>query len=487
MGIGILLVYFVYGLAFWVMGLAVLLESVRADSVTERRSLEWLAAFGMLHGTHEWFEMYVRAIGSQGIALPDWLVWSRLALLAVSFGCLSTYSLTALQLAPGKLTGRIWMLTSLSWAGLFIIVSAAAVLQTDPADWPLLLDAISRYLLAVPSAALASLAMWTASRSSASQARQEIAANLRLGALGFGGYALAQVVVQQMPWFPASAINQQVFLAFTGVPIQAVRAVMAALIALGLVRAQHGIERDRRAQLAAAHQARLAALEEKDSLRRDLLQHVVRSQEDERARIARELHDEVAQLLSAFGLHLGSLRLKLKRADTLAEVDQLQELTHQISESLYHLVRDLRPSHLDSLGLIPAIRYILNEEYGPRGLQVNLQTLGRPRPLPGSIEIAIFRVVQEALTNVARHSRVSSARIELLYEDRQVSLCISDEGAGFDPLGPLRPPRGWGLAGMRERVESLGGTFTLHSQPSRGTELNALIPLPPEPVKEAAT
>ncbi|MFH1184320.1 MAG: sensor histidine kinase [Chloroflexota bacterium] len=485
MGTGLLLVYFVYGLAFWAMGLAVLLESGRAASTDQARSLHWLSAFGILHGTHEWLEAYLLAARSLGAPLPAWLDWFRLGLLTTSFGCLYAYALTALRLTRIPSGRRNWQYSLPILASLYLLVAVGSAYRNAPVQWPPVLDAASRYVLAVPSAVLAAVALSAAARADDSRNRPAISANLRLAAGGFAVYALAQVFVHRLPWFPASLVNQETFLSLTGVPIQAVRAVMAALISIGLLRAMQAAEQERQSQLDAAHQERLAALEQQDALRRDLLRHVVRSQEDERARIARELHDQVAQLLSAFSLQLGSLRLKLKRADTTEMLDRLQELTRQMSESLYHLVRDLRPSHLDNLGLVPALKFLLSQEYGPKGLDVTFHVTGHAKPLRGLIDTALFRIAQESLTNVVRHAHVNRAVVDVQYDRDRVTLRICDEGRGFDAAEHFHPPRGWGLAGMRERVESLAGQLSLRSAPSQGTTVEVVVPLDPGKQEES--
>lgn len=485
MGAGLLLIYFVYGLAFWAMGLAVLLESGRAPSASHARNLHWLSAFGILHGTHEWLEAYLLGARSLGTPLPAWLDWLRLGLLFASFAGLYAYALTSPGLAPFPSGRRKWQYSLPLLAGVYLLIAIGSAYRNAPIPWANVLDAASRYVLAVPSAVLAALALSAAARSDDSPGRPAIASNLRLAAGGFAGYALAQVFVHRLPWFPASVINQEAFLSLTGVPIQAIRAVMAALVSIGLLRAMQAAEQERRSQLDAAHQERLAALEQQDALRRDLLRHVVRSQEDERARIARELHDQVAQLLSAFSLQLGSLRLRLKRADTTEMVDRLLELARQMSESLYHLVRDLRPSHLDNLGLVPALKFLLSQEYGPKGLEVTFHVVGHAKPLRGLIDTALFRIAQESLTNVFRHAHVNRAMVDVQYDRDRVTLRVCDEGRGFDPAEHFNPPRGWGLAGIRERVESLAGQLSLRSAPSQGTTLEVVVPLDPEKQEES--
>jgi signal transduction histidine kinase len=275
------------------------------------------------------------------------------------------------------------------------------------------------------------------------------------------------------------------FLAITGFPIQIVRTVAAVVITVSLIHATQVVEKERQAQLSAAHRARLDALEERDTLRRELLEHIVRSQEDERARIARELHDEIAQFLSAFSLELGALRSTLKRADTTKMVDHLQGLNRQMSQSLYHLVHDLRPAHLDDLGLVPALNSLIEQDCRPKGLKVELEVQGSQRRLAPLVETVLYRVAQEALNNVCRHAGVERARMELCYDANQVVIRVVDQGTGFDPSEQFHPPRGWGLAGMRERVESLAGHLELQSAPGQGTTVQVILPLRDETGKDA--
>jgi signal transduction histidine kinase len=486
MVIGLLLVYFAYGLAFWAMGLAVLLESGRAPSKAIARSLHWLAAFGILHGTHEWLEAFLLVVRSLGAPMAPWLDWLRLALLGISFSCLYGYAFQALNNNSSTRGRKYWRGSVVAFVGVALLIVLGVGQQREAINWPSLLDAAARYALAVPSAILAAVAVRAATDSEQARGHPGITRNLRLAALGFGGYAAAQLFVHAQAWFPANVLNQEAFLTNLGIPIQGVRGVLAALIAFGLLRAMQASEQERQQQFIAAHQARLEALEQQDALRRDLLRHVVRSQEDERARIARELHDDVAQLLSAFSLHLGALRSKLRRPDTTEILDRIQGLSTQMSQSLYRLVRDLRPSHLDNLGLVPAIKFLLSQEYGPKGLDVTFRLAGNPRPLRDLIDTALFRIAQEALTNVVRHAGVSEAEVAVQYDEDRVTLRISDCGRGFDPAEQFNPPRGWGLAGMRERVEGLGGQLLLQSVVSQGTKIEVVVPIDPEAQKATA-
>lgn len=484
LGTGLLLIYFVYGLAFWTMGLAVLLESGRAAMQADVRSLRWLASFGMLHGSHEWLEAYLLSASHLGVQLPAWFAWLRISLLIISFSMLMAYAVATLRQAPPTFARQALLAATLVFATLALPWVLGTIRTSSTVLWVSSADAASRYLLAVPSAMLTALAMRARAKQEDSRQRHAIASNLEVAAAGFGVYGLSQLVVHALPWFPANTINRDGFLALLGVPIQTLRAISAAVISVGLLRAMQAAEQDRQRLFVDAHQARLASLVQQDALRRDLLRHVVRSQEEERSRIARELHDQVAQLLTAFSLELASLRSKIRRAETVEMVARLQQLSRQMSESLYQLVRDLRPSQLDSLGLIPALKALTSQDFGIKGLDVTVRVSGKPRPLDGLVDTALFRVAQEALANVSRHARAAHAELDLRYEDDRVTLRIRDEGCGFDPGARFFPPRGWGLAGMRERVEGLGGRLELRSAPSLGATVEAVIPLPADRAEE---
>ena len=474
----LLITYFFYGLAFFAMGIAMLLETGRSPALAEARSLRFLASFGLIHGTHEWLESYLMQAQSAGTPLPAWLAWFRLALLISSFIALFLYAYVTLRQSSPRYQGH--RLLHFGRLIAYMAIVGACVLLTyqgQPFQWVPLLDGLARYLLAIPAAALAGLALYTQARQFHREGRTPLAGPLRLAGFAFVIYAAAQLFVHSMPAVPAQYINQESFVALTGFPIQLVRTASAIIITIGLIRATQLVEMERRAQLEEAHRARLEALEERDILRRELLQHIVRSQEDERARIARELHDEIAQLLSAFSLELGALRSTLKRADTTRMVDHLQGLTRQMSQGLYRLVRDLRPPQLDDLGLVPALNSLIAQDCQPKGLAVEVQVDGTPQRLNPLVETVLFRVAQEALNNVCRHAGVKEVRVRLRYRPTDVVIEIADRGVGFNPGENFRPPRGWGIAGMRERVESLSGQLTLKSAPGQGTTVEVIIPL----------
>jgi signal transduction histidine kinase len=226
-------------------------------------------------------------------------------------------------------------------------------------------------------------------------------------------------------------------------------------------------------QLAAsrAEQARLHA---------ERLGQVVRSQEQERARVSRELHDQVGQSLTALTYGLDHLQKTCRDDAQGEEVRQLVHLSRDLGSQLGALARDLRPSVLDDLGLVPALRSHAREFSERIGIPVDL--LARtpiPRLTPDA-ETAIFRVVQEALTNVAKHAHASRAGVMLSCTSRRLTLRVWDDGRGFQPgedHARLNGHSHLGLIGMTERVQLLGGELELTSIPGRGTRISVTAPI----------
>jgi len=240
----------------------------------------------------------------------------------------------------------------------------------------------------------------------------------------------------------------------------------------------------RQKELETAQEARNHAQEQvkhelvkRERLRIEYLRHVVLAQEEERARIARELHDETAQTLTAASLNFCTLGKMLEGNDEVADVvDRLQGLCRQMNQDLYRLVHDLRPAQLDDLGLVAALRHLTDEGQRGTGVRVTFNTIGSVKRLDPFVETIIFRVVQEALTNVIRHAETDKALVELDFSSKQiVSLRVSDKGKGFenDTIELTRP--GWGLIGMAERVESIHGVLAIDSAAGKGTTVEVVI------------
>ncbi|MFV9503520.1 MAG: ATP-binding protein [Oscillochloridaceae bacterium umkhey_bin13] len=201
---------------------------------------------------------------------------------------------------------------------------------------------------------------------------------------------------------------------------------------------------------------------------------IIAAQEDERQRVARELHDEAAQALTSLLVRIKLLERAEDPLAARAHTHELRELTVGALEQVRRVALELRPTILDDLGLVAAIEWRVDEFNAAGTARARLHTDQRELRLPHQIELVCFRVVQEALTNVTRHARASAVTINLVHEGPHLTLTISDNGHGFDPevVG-----NGLGLRGMRERLALIGGTLTLQSQPGQGSQVVAIVPI----------
>jgi signal transduction histidine kinase len=226
-------------------------------------------------------------------------------------------------------------------------------------------------------------------------------------------------------------------------------------------------------------------LRERDEWREELLRKVISAQEDERRRLARELHDETSQTMSALAMKIETALAAWPAAGSRDRLLEAKALTVRTLEELHRLIFDLRPSVLDDLGLLSAIRWYAERHLGGRGVAVRCEFSGSEARLTPELETALFRVAQEAITNIAKHSGAETVLIQVLERDEDISIEIEDDGRGFDPSS-LPPPaareRGLGLLGMRERVELFGGHIDIDSAPGRGTRIAVTAPLRPEVV-----
>jgi signal transduction histidine kinase len=218
-------------------------------------------------------------------------------------------------------------------------------------------------------------------------------------------------------------------------------------------------------------------IEEAEKELRQLSLQLVQAQEEERKVISRNLHDEVGQMLTALRVELGTLE-QLRTASATEFGGHLEE-TKRLSEATLRTVRDLslglRPSMLDDLGLAPALEWQARDFSRRFGVPVDVQLEGELNGLPERHRTCVYRVVQEALTNCARHAQASSIRIVAHGGADRVSVTVQDDGVGM--AGAKTGARGLGLVGIQERVRELGGSVTLFSQPDKGTVLTADIPI----------
>ncbi len=475
----IAIIFFFYGLAFYSMGLAILLEIGHGSDERLRRALRPLSAFGFIHGSHEWLEMFshLHPVGLQ----PDHLLLfegGRLALLSFSFLSLGAFG--AFLLSKDEYAQRLSLLFPLGlsaiWGvGLFIIRGHYTFLEMMD-----ITDVWTRYSLALPSALVASAGLINQQRRFRRAGMAQFGRDSLWAAVAFFWYGIiGQTFTRPSALPPSTIVNQNLFLEIFGFPVQILRAGAAITAATFVMRFLRSFEVEMRNQIIALQAARLEEAERREALRGELLRRVVEAQEAERQRIARELHDATGQALTAIGLGLRgastTLRQDLEKA-TL-QLRQLESLVARSLDELQRIIADLRPSHLDDLGLPAALRWYAAEVQNRTPLQVTVEVSGEVKPLSSETKIALFRIAQEALTNTIKHARAKHAHIALVFGNEDVTLQVNDDGCGFDTNHPDRKGRHpWGLEGMKERASLLGGQCHILSSPGRGTLVVVTIP-----------
>ncbi len=231
----------------------------------------------------------------------------------------------------------------------------------------------------------------------------------------------------------------------------------------------------------AVENARLyAEVQRKERMRGELLRKVITAQEEERKRMARELHDDTSQALTAL-LYAAEEAAGL---NDIAEVQRMLQnmrgLAQKTLDGVHKLIFDLRPSMLDHLGLVPALRWFAQSRLEACNIRLEVEEGNLPRRLPPAVETALFRVVQEAVTNIAKHALARNVRIALGITAGVASVTVEDDGVGFDLVELTLSPdsgRGLGLLGMRERVQLLGGELNIDTAPGQGTRMDVFVPM----------
>jgi signal transduction histidine kinase len=208
---------------------------------------------------------------------------------------------------------------------------------------------------------------------------------------------------------------------------------------------------------------------------RDALLRVVSAQEAERRRLARELHDETGQALTSILLGLRTVEEAGSVEEARAAIEQVRDLVRSTLQDVRRLAVDLRPSALDDFGLVPALDRLIDNFREQTGIGLDFLADMDDR-LPPELETAIYRIVQESLTNVVKHARATNVSIVLRRQENAVSVVIEDDGVGFEPTRTR--DGGLGLVGMRERIALLGGRFEIESRQGSGTTFVAEVPVP---------
>ncbi|NTU75030.1 MAG: sensor histidine kinase [Anaerolineaceae bacterium] len=206
-----------------------------------------------------------------------------------------------------------------------------------------------------------------------------------------------------------------------------------------------------------------------------LSRQLVKIQESERRSLSLELHDEIGQMLTGLQFSVKSA-MSNSSEEQKNKLDQVQILVSEIISQVRELSINLRPSLLDDLGILPTLTWHFDRFEAKTGIHVTFEYQNLDRRFPPELEITVFRIVQEALTNVARYSKAAQADVRIAVSGSVMQVSISDQGCGFD-ASVLSKNQSMGIEGMRERAYSIGGLLEIHSEPGKGTRIQARLPV----------
>ena len=508
-------IYFVYGLAFYSMGLALLIESGRSSGLHLARAFRFLAGFGLLHGIHEWLDMLDQILGFYyDQTLPEWLAWIRLSLLIASFLALMAFAEMLRQLEKNTKTYRIISLLLIGYV--VVAIGARWALDLDERTWICTSCNLARYILGVPASIMACIALWHQRSVFQERGMQVFVQDLALASVTMAIYGvIGQAFVADMNFFPANTFNDTLFLDLFGFPIQVVRAILAIVVTFSIIRVLRALEVETQQRLKSMEQAKhtveqqtreqlkelnselrainvekerlLVEVRKRDALRGMLIRRITGAQEAERQRIARELHDETGQALTGLSMGLRGIANKLEKKGNTSEAEFLRKLEKSATIALGELrglISDLRPPQLDDMGLTVALRWLVNRCDERHAFNVDYQVNGDIQNLPPEIETTLFRIVQEGLNNITKHSHAENAGVILTF-NKQLELKIWDDGKGFNLAEVLEPHTArtaWGLLGMQERASLIDAQLHLESALGQGTTLTLTLDLVPEKV-----
>jgi len=483
----IILIYFFYGLSFFSMGLLVMLEGGRSSDARLRRALRPLAAFGLILAANEWLEMAQSVTEYGGHTFPTWMIALRLGMLAFSFVSLAAFG--SYLMVISRTAWRLILLVPLGLESFWVF---GLVLLKGYYSVPILWDIAdnwTRYSLAIPAAILAAIGLVVQQRVFRRAGLVSFGRDALWAAVAFGWYGLVgQLFVPSSPLPPSNVINQELFNRLFGIPVQAFSALMAGVAAFFVIRFLRAFQVETDRQINSLQEARLRESEQRETLKSELYKRIVAAQESERQRIARELHDETGQALTAIGMGLRSLEADVKssgRGSTKQNLHQLESLTAHSLDELQRLIADLRPSHLDDLGISSALRWYAGNVQERTKIDVQVVTRGNEPNIPSPVKTATFRIIQEALTNVIKHAHATQVRIHLSYSAREIRARVVDNGQGFNPSMVESAGRiSWGLKGMEERASLLGGKLKVNSKPGEGTTVDVTVPFSQEETDE---
>ncbi|GAB4483533.1 MAG: histidine kinase [Anaerolineales bacterium] len=447
------LVLFTYGQVFFILGLAIVLQSRQRSRLRLARSLPWLAAFGILHGLNEWGDLFI-PIQAQFVPAPliALLQFLQLILLAVSFACLLQFGVELFGPFPPR-----WRFLHFLPGGLFLLwlifpLLSGLILTSSLENWQQAANVWARYLLCLPGGFLSG---WGLVKQSGGQIRplglNTIERLLKIAAGALIAYGLlGGLIVPPQPFFPASFINTETFSHLFIVSPAIFRSLSGLVLAISIIGALEVFDVEMERLILRMEEDQMIALE--------------------RERMARDLHDGALQQVYAAGLLAQSLQKKAAPA----EAEGLQRLVLTINQSIEQLRAFLQQGQqeIENIGLIPALEAILDETRRILPVTTHWETPQPPILTPEQIS-HLTAFTREALSNAIRHAQTDSVEVRLSCVDEHLRLTIHDFGLGLADDHEA----GYGLRNMRDRARLLGAELRFESAPGQGTSVILDLPV----------
>lgn len=472
------IIYFFYGLAFFSMGLLVAMEGGRSTDARLRMALRPLAGFGLVHAAHEWLEM-LKLVGHFDPSTS--VLISGIGFILLAFSFLSLAAFGSYLVLGSESTWRVSLIIPLALDAIWVfgLLSFKSKYLID--DLVVISDVWTRYAIAIPAGLLAAAGLIVQQRAFRRAGLVTFGQDSLWASVSFGWYSIVgQIFTTPSLLPPSNVLNSELFASVFGFPIQLLRAVTAIFASIFVIRFLRAFQVESDHKIAELQEARLHESRQREELRAELFRRVVGAQEAERQRIARDLHDETGQSLTAIGMGLRGLAGEISPRNKIqrATLGQLQTLASDSLRELQRIISDLRPAHLDDLGLSSTLRWYANRLHEMTALNIKVDISGEEKILDEAVKIAVFRIIQEALNNIIKHSHASLVTVNLNYTESSARIIVRDNGVGFD-MDTVKNRIGrvsLGLSGMGERAALLGGTVEVHSRPNYGTEVEAVIP-----------
>ncbi|KAB2954302.1 sensor histidine kinase [Heliorestis acidaminivorans] len=456
----VILVYFLYGLAFFSMGLFIFALRIRFGNLTLAKPLLWLGLFGIVHGFAEWGMMFISIQEVYRVAF-ELLYYQRVVeifFIALSFAFLLQFSVSLHVHTQGGSPKLHLLSISLFLLWLLIFLFFRYLIPTDNPFWWIRFSEIgSRYLLALPGAIWAGLVILQQKTEWEQIVRRKLSFHVYGAALAFLLYGfVGGLVVPPAPFFPASVINTQIFYEIFRIPVPIFRAFCGLAMAYFTIHILSLFN--------AEMHRRLDEAERKQTL------------SSERERISQNLHDGVIQNLYGIGLVLENTRylLEEKEKEKIAQesLDRVMGHLNSIIVEIRLFVHDLRPLRIIKGTLIDIIEERLMFFRKASSLSIRYKILGaEPTFLSTQLKENILLIVNESITNVLRHAKASEINVMIAFGD-EIHLQIQDDGVGI----PSKQRLGFGITSMEERALRLGGHLEVISPPEGGTLIEAFFP-----------